>query len=363
MEYEDVRILLTTVTAAFLIAAMGVAGRRLLSSPRSTVVDRPEAVAAVRTVTRRVIATGTVRLAPGAKVDVGARVSGVVRRLAVQQGMRIARGDVVAQLDDREAQLRLAGASARVAELKATVAQARADVARLLPLEEKGFAAPRDLDYAETALTQAQARLASAIADESMARVQLGYMTVKAPESGTVAAVTIHEGETVAASFATPTFVTLVDLSQLECVALVDETDIGRVHIGDSAEFTVDAYPGRVFRGQVVRIAPDATVISGVVDYETTIRVTGDTAETSRLLRPQMTASVTIEGPSSSVLVVPSNAVRQSGSGPYVWKVSAGEPARVPVSTVVRQSDYTSIARGLVAGDTVLTGKFPDTQP
>lgn len=318
------------------------------------------AIAEERNFTRRVVATGSVRLAPGAKVDVGARTSGVVTRLEVRQGMMVRRGDVILELDDREARLRLASATAKVADLSAAVTQAESDVGRLRPLAEKGYATPRDLSNAQTAVTQMKARLSSAVSDENLARVQLGYMTVRAPESGIVASVTIHEGETVAASFAAPTFVTLIDLSRLECVALVDETDIGRVSNGDPAEFTVDAYPGRVFSGRVINIAPDATVISGVVDYETTIRIAGEPKTGGKLLRPQMTASVTIEGPSRQALVVPTTAVRQSSGGAYVWRERGGKISSVPVSTSARQQDYTSIARGLRAGDTVLTANFPE---
>ncbi len=321
----------------------------------------PVAVAASRELTPRVIATGSVRLSPGAKVDVGAQASGVVRRLAVRQGSLVHRGDVIAELDDREARLKVSDAESRVADLEATLTQAEADLTRMRPLADRGYAAPRDLLNSETTALQAKARLASAIAQRDLARVQLGYMTIRAPVDGIVASVTTHEGETVASSFAAPTFVTLVDLSRLECVALVDETDIGRVHTGDHAEFTVDAYPGRTFSGNVVRLAPDATVISGVVDYETTIRLDPPSRDAA-ILRPQMTASVTISGPSRVALVVPTRAVRQAGDGVYVWRRTNGRISRVAVRTSARQADVTQISSGLQAGDTVLTGNFPEVR-
>jgi multidrug efflux pump subunit AcrA (membrane-fusion protein) len=131
---------------------------------------------------------------------------------------------------------------------------------------------------------------------------------------------------------------------------------VGRVRVGQPAEFSVDAYPGRTFTGQVTRIAPDATIISGVVDYEVTIRVTGSVDG----LKPQMTANVMIAGDSRQALVVPTAAVRQSAQGLYVWKVVGGKSVRTPISAGARQLDVTEVRSGLAAGDTVLTGEFPE---
>jgi RND family efflux transporter MFP subunit len=240
-----------------------------------------------------VVATGNVRLVAGARVDVGARTSGVVRRLAVAQGTRVRRGDTIAALDDREARARLASAEARVAELEATRDAADSDLARLNALRAIRGASGQQLQSAASATAVARARLAAATADRDLAALAVDYTVVRAPINGIVASIATHEGETVAASLAAPTFVVLIDSSRLECVALVDETDIGRVRVGDPASFTVDAYPGHVFAGRVTRIAPDATIIGGVVDYEVTIHIDKPAA----LLLPQMTTTVTIVGP------------------------------------------------------------------
>ncbi|HXB25897.1 MAG TPA: efflux RND transporter periplasmic adaptor subunit [Gemmatimonadaceae bacterium] len=248
------------------------------------------AVVTAREVSPRVVATGSVRLVAGARVDVGARTSGVVRRLAVAQGMRVRRGDTIAALDDREARARLASAEARIAELEATRDAADSDLARLNALRAINGASGQQLQAAASATAVARARLAAAAADRELAALALDYTVVRAPIDGVVASIATHEGETVAASLAAPTFVVLIDPSRLECVALVDETDIGRVRVGDSASFTVDAYPDRVFAGRVTRIAPDATIIGGVVDYEVTVRID----KPAGLLLPQMTTTVRI---------------------------------------------------------------------
>jgi len=306
------------------------------SAPAAPVVT---AVVTSREVAPRVVATGGVRLVAGARIDVGARTSGVVRRLAVAQGTRVRRGDTIAALDDREARARLASAEARVAELEATRDAADSDWARLNALRPIQGASGQQLQAAASAIAVARARLAAATADRDLAALAVDYTVVRAPIDGVVASIATHEGETVAASLAAPTFVVLIDSSRLECVALVDETDIGRVRGGDAASFTVDAYPDKVFTGHVTRIAPDATIIGGVVDYEVTVHID----DTGGLLRPQMTSTVTINGPRRRSLVVPSAAIRRGAGGTYVWRVN------------VRTT-------GLGEGDTVLVGNFPTEQ-
>ncbi len=243
----------------------------------------PTAVAQERDFTPRVLATGNVSLLPGARIAVGARVSGVVVSLPVTQGTRVARDAVIARLDDREARARLEQVNATIAELQATLTQQQQELERAEALARADGATAQELLAARTAFHGAQARLDGALAARALAQLQLEYTVIRAPIAGVVASVSTREGETVAASLAAPTFVTLLDPARIECIALVDETDIGRVHTGDNAEFTVDAWPGRTFHGVVVSIAPDATVVGGVVDYEVHIRVAGGTAD----LKPQ----------------------------------------------------------------------------
>jgi HlyD family secretion protein len=239
---------------------------------------------------RPVLATGSVRLFAGARVEVGAQISGRVRALAVTQGSMVRAGQVIAQLDTQEAHTLVEQAVAQVRELTAAEAQAVDQAQRVEALAFARSTTQQELISAKATAAQASARLDAARSAEALARIRLGYTTVHAPITGIVSSVTTHEGETVAASLAAPTFVTLIDPTKLEAVALVDETDIGRVSLGDSAEFTVDAYPGKVYRGVVSRIAPDATIVGGVVDYEVTLSLVGATAG----LKPQMTTSVTI---------------------------------------------------------------------
>ena len=359
----SVRVVVLIAGALVVVAAIAAA---VVYQPRAKSGSGDEATrtATVAVVTERdfaprVLATGSVRLMAGARIEVGARVSGIVQTLAVTQGSHVNRGDVIARLDTLEAQARLRQADARLAELDASVRQLTEDLGRAESLAKDRVMTSQDLLAARTALAAAKSRVDAARADRELARVQLDYTVIRSPISGVVASVTTHEGETVAASLAAPTFVTLIDPTRLECVALVDETDIGHVTVGDSAEFTVDAYPGRVFRGTVSRIAPDASVIGGVVDYEVTIRLTGDYS----VLKPQMTASVNLQGASRRAMVIPIAAVRQSPQGTYAWKRRGNSPPeRVAIRLGARQSDVAEVRSGLKRGDTVLTSGFPDAR-
>lgn len=325
-------------------------------SARSSTAPPPVSVARERAFTPHTLATGNVRLQAGARIEVGARASGVVQSLEVTQGSRVARGAVIARLDAREARARLAESSAKLNELEADATQAATDLERVQALARLNGATRQDVFAAETAVATARARVDAALADRDLARVQLDYTIIRAPTAGVVASVTTYTGETVAASFAAPTFVTLIDPTRLECVALVDETDIGHVARGDSATFSVDAYPGREFHGVVSRIAPDATIISGVVDFEVTVRISGDAAA----LKPQMTANVTLNGLPRRTLLIPSAAVRQSSEGTYVWRRRGGRAERLPVQLGARDGDAAEVLNGLRAGDSVLTAGFPE---
>jgi len=198
-------------------------------------------------VTRRTIgsfvkATGVVKPRIGAEVKVGSRVSGAVARLHVRIGDRVARGQLLAELETRELLARRDQAQAALAAAEATLQYARADLGRKQALRASELVSAADLDVAERTRGVAEQQQAEAAANLDFARTQVGYARIAAPIAGIVASVSTQEGETVAASLAAPTFVTLVDLARLEVWAYVDETDIGRVETGQAARFTVDTY-------------------------------------------------------------------------------------------------------------------------
>jgi RND family efflux transporter MFP subunit len=175
---------------------------------------------------------------------------------------------------------------------QADLGYAQADLGRKRELGAAQLIPRNELDLAERACAVAEQRLKEAEANLEYADTQLGYTRILAPISGVVSTISTQEGETVAASFAAPTFVTLLDLDRLEVWAYVDETDIGRIQAGQKARFTVDTYPGQEFEGRVTTIYPQAEIRDNVVNYVTVVRFEppGD-----RVLRPEMTVMTKID--------------------------------------------------------------------
>lgn len=237
-------------------------------------------------------ATGVVKPMIGAEVRVGSRISGVVRRLFVRVGDTVRAGQLLAELDDRDLVAQRDQARAALDVADANLDYARADLARKRQLSSASLLADSDLDLAQRAFAVAARQAAGAKANLDFASTQLGYAKIFAPISGVVASVATQEGETVAASFAAPTFVTLIDLSRLEVWAYVDETDVGRVRIGQRANFTVDTYGDEPFDGAVTAIYPKAEIRDNVVNYVTVVRFD---PPRDRVLRPDMTTTVRIK--------------------------------------------------------------------
>jgi macrolide-specific efflux system membrane fusion protein len=333
-----------------LAAALGLLGRAAARGRQTA--PRPEIVrVARRTIGSAVKATGVVKPRVGAEVRVGSRVSGVVSRLHVRIGDSVARGQLLAELETRELLARRDQASAALAASQASLRYAEAEVERKRALRQSQLVSAADLDLAERGRAVAEQESGQAAANLDFARTQVGYSRITAPIAGTVASVATQEGETVAASLAAPTFVTLVDLTRLEVWAYVDETDIGRVQKGQSARFTVDTYPDHEFEGRVTAVYPQAEIRDNVVNYVTV--VTFDPPR-ERTLRPEMTTTVRISlEERDNVLALPRRAVRREQGRTYVL-TPAGEKRWVAVGS--RDETDCEIVEGLEEGDEVLLG-------
>jgi macrolide-specific efflux system membrane fusion protein len=313
-------------------------------------------------------ATGVIKPMIGAEVRVGSRASGVVKRLLVRVGDAVRQGQLLAELDDRELAARRTAAAAALELSEATLAYARADFRRKQQLRAASLIAPSDLDLALQAASVAEQQCNQARANLDDATTQAGYAHIVAPISGIVASVSTQEGETVASSFASPTFVTLLDLARLEVRAYVDETDIGRIRRGQPARFTVDTYADHEFDGRVTAIYPQAEIRDNVVNYVTVVRFA---SPRDRLLRPEMTTTVRIAlDRREQVLVLPLRAVRREGGRTFVLcprvagsgdggGSSAGGGSATErrwVTTGLRDDSYWEIIDGLREGDTVIVG-------
>jgi HlyD family secretion protein len=228
------------------------------------------------------------------------------------------------------------------------------DLRRKRELIAAQLIAPSDLDLAEQAFAVADQRRAQAQANLDFTVTQVGYARINAPIAGVVASVSTQEGETVAASLAAPTFVTLLDLSRLEVWAYVDETDIGRIHPGQQAHFTVDTYQDHEFSGRVTSIYPRPEIRDNVVDYITVLRFQ---PSRDRVLRPEMTTVVRISLETrEQVLTLPLRAVRRDGDRQFVACPRGASIERRFVTTGSRDDAYWEIVDGLGEGDEVIVG-------
>lgn len=299
-------------------------------------------------------ATGIIKPRVGAEVRVGSRISGVVARLYVRIGDRVTKGQLLAELDDRDLIARRDEAAAAVQQAEVNLSYARTDLERKRALIAAGVVSRSELDLADRAAAVAEQQLTATRASLDYATTQLTYARIIAPIAGVVASVSTQEGETVAASLAAPTFVTLLDLSRLEVWAYVDETDIGRIRVGQNAPFTVDTYGDDEFDGRVTTVYPKAEIRDNVVNYVAVVRFE---PPRDRTLRPEMTTTVRIALDSREhVLALPIRAVRRDGDRAFVLVRRGDAIERRPVTTGSRDESYWEIVDGVREGDEVLVG-------
>lgn len=298
-----------------------------------------------------VTTTGVVRLKTGAEVRVGAQVSGIVRKLNVTVGSRIQRGDVIAEVDARPIEAQVNQARTQVEMDQLAVAKTQRDLSRGQQLLSAELVPRQQTEDLEWQYKIAQAKLANSQSNLAAAELTLSYATIKAPISGIVSSVSTQEGETVAASFAAPTFVTIVQDNALELVAMVDETDIANVRPGAPVTFTVEAYTSREFAGTVKRIDPTATIVSGVVNYQVVIEI----RKGLQFLKPDMTANISIQTAKRQALVLPGVAIHRDGDRSFVYLLRDRKQEKQNVSVGARYAAVTEIVSGLKPGDRVLT--------
>jgi len=346
-----------------IVGVVAVAGLALARTGASRAADTGKGAASIRVARRdiaaQVKATGVIKPRVGAEVKVGSRISGVVKRLHVQIGDSVVQGQLLAELDDRDLAALRDQAAATLKQLDATKRYAEADLRRKRELFAARSIAQSDLDVAERELAVSEQQVEAARASLAYATAQVGYARITAPISGVVASVATEEGETVAASFAAPTFLTLLDPSRLEVWAYVDETDIGRVRNGQTARFTVDTYGDEEFEGRVTAVHPKAEIRDNVVDYVTVVQFQ---RPKNRTLRPEMTTTVRVAlATRSNVLAVPIRAVHWQGTRAYVLVPRPSDNTTAPdrrwVTPGLKDESYWEILNGLAEGDEVLVGE------
>ncbi len=253
-----------------------------------------------------VSATGT--LSAVTTVQVGTQVSGLIDALLVDFNDRVEKGQVIARLDTTLLESNLRDAEAQRERTTAELRQAERDLARIASLFEQGIASVADYNKAQYVADVARAAVKGAEASLERARRNLEYATIVAPVSGIVVERAVDVGQTVAASLSAPKLFTIAnDLSEMQILAPVDESDIGRIKEGQTARFTVKAYPERTFTGTVKQVRLQSTVDQNIVNYTVVIAVKNPDG----LLLPGMTATVEFLVASvADVLKVPNSALR-----------------------------------------------------
>jgi macrolide-specific efflux system membrane fusion protein len=335
-----------------LVGAMAVVGAMVFrtNDKKSSALQAAQVVR--RDIGSTVLATGIIKPMVGAEVKVGSRISGVVKRLRANIGDYVKAGQIIAELDDTELQARFNQNLAASAKAQADLNYARSFFERTQSLRQKELVSTQEADQAETSLKSAEAQLKQAEANLEYAKVQVSYTIIFSPISGVIASVSTQEGETVSASLAAPTFVSIIDLRRLEVQVYVDETDIGKIRVGQQASFTVDTYPDTDFKGTVTAIYPKAVIQDNVVNYIVTTEITDSQAKT---LRPEMTTNVIISLETrKNVLAVPTSAITRERGDRYVTVIEGEKRIQRKVKVGWKDNGFTEIISGLKEGETIL---------
>ncbi len=313
-----------------------------------------------------VTATGTVN--PVTTVLVGTQVSGTIKEIYVDYNSPVQKGQLIARIDPtpfeaqvEQAKANLLSAQANLVKATATRIDANRTMLRNKELFAKDLIARSDLDTAETnddtavALeSAAKSQIAQTKAALKLVDTNLQYTRIISPVDGVVISRNVDVGQTVAASFQTPTLFTIAqDLTKMQIDTSVDESDIGNIKVGQDVEFIVDAYPDSTFKGRVWQVRNAPITVQNVVTYDVVIKV--DNPELK--LKPGMTANVSIIiSTKKDVLKIPNAVLRfrlsEKGAqtsekkGPGVWILEKGKPRRVHVTAGISDGSFTELLSG-----------------
>ena len=334
------------------------------------------------TVENTVTATGTIQ--PLEQVEVGTQVSGEIDKIFVDYNSVVKKGQLLAELDKSNLLENLRQAEASVRSAESELEYSKTSFERTKQLYEAKAATQIAYDESRNSLVKAETSLQNAVSNLDKAKVNLGYAEIYSPIDGVVLSREVEVGQTVAASYSTPTLFTIAhDLTQMKVEADVDEADIGQVQVGQKVTFSVDAYIDDVFYGEVQQIRLQPTTTNNVVTY--TVIITAHNPDLKLL--PGMTASVTIVTEEETGLAIPTEALsfRPSeeflsqqgykstrpdfnGQPPFdgefpgfggklpemVWVKIDGKMMPRPVKTGMSDGVYRIVEQGLMQGDSVV---------
>jgi HlyD family secretion protein len=368
--------LIAGLSSLAMLAAIGVAWWLATAEATVSYTTAPVTRGAV---TRAVTATGTVN--PVLTIIVGTYVSGVIQELSCDYNTIVKKGQVCAKIDPRPYQTvvdqnkaNLTAAKAQVEKSKVGLTYAQLTYDRMARLGQTNAVSKDAVDNAKNLLDQARAQVGVDEADIALheaqlatAQVNLDYTNIVSPVDGTVVSRNVTMGQTVAASFQTPTlFLIATDLTKMQVDTNVSESDIGGITDGDKSIFTVDAFPKRTFEGTVVQVRQSPQTVQNVVTYDVVVGI--DNADLA--LKPGMTAANRIiTDQRTDVLRVPSQALRyapvtagatrRTGTSGRtrpaeqgrVWVLRDGKAVRVAVTTGLDDDTYTEVVKGELKPD------------
>lgn len=328
-------------------------------------VSYDTAVVSEKNISNSVTATGTIE--PVTSVDVGTQVSGIVDKIYVDYNSVVKKGQLIAELDKTNLISELNIAKANLSDATSKLRYQQANYNRYNTLYKKGLVSADEYENALLLFRQALDAVKQQRESVQKAQTNLGYATITSPIDGVVLAKEVEEGQTVAASFETPTLFTIAkDLTDMRVIADVDEADIGEVKEGLRVSFTVDAFPDDTFNGVVTQVRQEATTTNNVVTYEVVISAPNKDLK----LKPGLTANVTIytlEKP--NVLSVPNKALRFSptrelignaqikdcNGSKKVWTFSNNVFVAHPVKVGISDGVNTEILGGISKGSKIIT--------
>lgn len=324
----------------------------------------------------KVTASGIIN--PISTINIGTQVSGTISEIYVDYNSKVTKNQVLAQIDPAlfeatvaQKQAALDIAKAQVDVVKNDITYYKKHLARIQKLNKSRYSADAELESAERdydnsvaqlALQEAQVKQAEAALNSAL--IDLNYTKIVSPVDGIVVSKEVEVGQTVAASFQTPTLVTVAeDLTKMQIEASVVEADIAKVKDGQKVDFSVDSYPDEIFHGIVTQVRNQAITTSNVVTYEVIIEIDNKDLK----LKPGMTANVEIiTSNKENVFLVSNKALRfymtdENGTSAKrykdkgIWVLRKGQPVRITVKTGVSDDNNTEVSSDdLFEGDEII---------
>jgi len=367
-----------------IVVVLGIAAFIVFSSKETELKFKTEKITK-GDIEATVTATGTVNAVT--TVLVGTQVSGTIKQIYVDFNSPVKQGQLIAQIDPstfeaqvQQARANLLSAKANVEKAEASLLDAKRTMERNRELFSKDLIARSDLDTSETNYDAAKAQVSAAKAQVAQteaaleyAATNLRYTRIQSPVNGIVVSRNVDVGQTVAASFQTPTLFNIAqDLTKMQIDTNVGEADIGKVNVKQDVEFTVDAYPDITFKGRVSQVRNAPITVQNVVTYDVVIYV--DNPEFK--LKPGMTANVSIiisskkdvlKIPNAALRFRPSETIKNKGTtqpkGPGVWIVENNKLKRVKVVTDISDGNYTEVVSGeITEGQEVIVESLTKTK-